>query len=338
MSRNGGPPPLPAVLAVDGGNSKTDVALVEAGGRVLAMTRVPISSHLGIGGEGSIATLGAAITQACLEAGLDPQARPLAKVGVYCLAGADLPVDVRRITRELSAAGWTEVNILRNDTFAVLRAGTERGWGVAVVCGAGLNCAGVGPDGRIVRFPSLGDLSGDAATGGQWLGTAALGAAVRGRDGRGPRTLLERSVPAHFGMTRPAAVMEAVYTGTIDARRLLELPPLVFAAGQAGDAAAATLIDRVATEIVDEAGAAIRRLRMTRLDVEVILGGGIFRSGDARLIGHIRQGVEAVAPRASVRTLDVPPVLGAALIGLDRIGAGAPALARARTGLAPGSG
>ena len=38
--------------------------------------------------------------------------------------------------------------LLRNDTFAVMRAGASRGWGVAVVCGAGFNCTGVGPDGR----------------------------------------------------------------------------------------------------------------------------------------------------------------------------------------------
>ena len=48
-----------------------------------------------------------------------------------------------------------------NDTFAVLRAGTERGWGVAVVCGAGINCVGVSPDGRHARFPALGTITGD---------------------------------------------------------------------------------------------------------------------------------------------------------------------------------
>ena len=41
-----------AVLAVDGGNSKTDLALVDADGSVLALVRGPLSSphHLGIDG------------------------------------------------------------------------------------------------------------------------------------------------------------------------------------------------------------------------------------------------------------------------------------------------
>ncbi len=48
-----------------------------------------------------------------------------------------------------------------NDTFALLRSGTDRGWGVAVVCGGGINCVGLTADGREVRFPSLGPITGD---------------------------------------------------------------------------------------------------------------------------------------------------------------------------------
>src|SRR4029450_9447045 len=110
---------------------------------------------------------------------------------------------------------------------AVLRAGTERGWGVAVVCGAGINCVGVAPDGRQVRFPALGGITGDWGGGdglppagshvrvpalgeitGDWgggydVGMAAVSAAARSEDGRGPRTRLERGVPAPFGLATP---------------------------------------------------------------------------------------------------------------------------------------
>jgi N-acetylglucosamine kinase-like BadF-type ATPase len=106
----------------------------------------------------------------------------------------------------------------------MLRAGTERGWGVAVVCGAGINCVGVGPDGRHVRFPALGSISGDWG-GGFDVGLAALSAAARGEDGRGPRTELERVVPEHFRLESPSALAEAIHLGSIPLRRLVELPP-----------------------------------------------------------------------------------------------------------------
>ncbi len=307
-----------AVLAVDGGNSKTDVALLDRRGHVLGVARGTGSSQQTSGVEGSSASLAATVERACATGGLDPSARPVAEVGVYCMAGVDLPVDERRVASAVRSLGLSEQDVVLNDTFAVLRAGTDRGWGVAVVCGAGMNCLGLSPAGRAVRFPALGAISGDWGSGFS-LGMAALGAAVRARDGRGRRTVLERTVPAHFALTRPSAVTEAIYLGRIPEVRLMELPPLVFAASRDGDAVAESIVDRLADEVVAMAGAAIRRLGMRRLDVEVVLGGGMFRSDDERLLGRVREGLEAVAPRTRVVNLGAPPVLGAALIGMGRL-------------------
>ena len=101
------------------------------------------------------------------------------------LAGVDFPSEERELREAVEARGWAERTLVGNDTFAVLRAGTERGWGVAVVCGAGINCVGVAPDGRHVRFPALGQITGDWG-GGYDVGMAALVAAARSEDGRGP--------------------------------------------------------------------------------------------------------------------------------------------------------
>jgi N-acetylglucosamine kinase-like BadF-type ATPase len=321
------------ILAVDGGDSKADVVLVDRQGNLVGANRRAGSAHFGLGHNGSLQTLEAAIRDACVDGGVDPDRRPIAGMAVYCVAGADIPIDDRRIAAELSGRGWATRAVVRNDTFAMLRAGTDRGWGVAVVCGSGLNCAGVGPDGRVVRFPSFGELSGDRAHGGGWLGRAALGVAIRARDRRGPRTLLEQLAPTHFQMASPTAVMEAVYLGTLDQGRLSELAPAVFTASKRGDAVAGGLIDELADEVVATAGAAIRRLRVTRRDVEVILGGGVFRSNDERLFQRIRAGIASVAPKAVIRKLEAPPVLGAALIGLDEIHATRSAQLRLRANL-----
>lgn len=318
--------PVKGVLAVDGGASKVDVALVDADGRLLAAARRPGSYHFGLGRNGSLDALAQAI------AGIGGEGE-IASVGVYCLAGADIPVDDRRIAAELEAQRWTRRTIVRNDTFALLRAGTDRKWGVAVVCGTGMNCAGVGPDGKSVRFPSFGELSGDRAHGGGWLGRAALGAAIRARDGRGPRTVLEDTLPAHFGMSRPTSVMEAVYLGRLDYERMSELAPLVMRAAASGDAVAAGLMGEMVDEIVVTANAAIRRLGLTKRDVHVVLGGGVIRAMDPQLLGRIEAGIKALAPEAVIMQLEAPPVLGAALIGLDEIHASMDAFERVRRSL-----
>jgi N-acetylglucosamine kinase-like BadF-type ATPase len=257
----------------------------------------------------------------------------MADTAVYCVAGADQPSDVRRVERALRERGWTRHAVVRNDTFAVLRAGSDRGWGVAVVCGAGMNCIGVAPDGRTARFDALGVLSGDLAAGGEWVGQRALAEANRGADGRGARTILERTVPAHFGLRTPAAVAREMYRDRLDESRLKELPPLVFEAAGLGDAVARGILDRLADEVVTWVAAAIRRLRMAGTDLDVVLGGGVFRAQDGPFLARIVEGVHAIAPRARVRPLREPPVAGAGLIGLEAIGARPRAAAKLRAGL-----
>jgi hypothetical protein len=63
----------------------------------------------------------------------------------------------------------------------------------------------------------------------------------------------------------------------------------------------------------------IRRLRLTRLDPEVVLGGGVFRTPDVAFRARIEAGVHAIAPRATVVRAAAPPVAGAALLGLDHL-------------------
>jgi N-acetylglucosamine kinase-like BadF-type ATPase len=325
--------PVRGVLAVDGGASKVDLALVDVNGNLLAAARRPGSYHFGLGRNGSLGALTQAIDAMIGDLGAPQDSSPLAATGVFCLAGADIAIDDRRISSELEGRRWTARTIVRNDTFAVLRAGTERKWGVAVVSGTGMNCAGIGPDGRSVRFPSFGELSGDRAYGGGWLGRTALGAAIRARDGRGPHTELEHLVPAHFGMSRPTAVMEAVYVGTLDYDRLSEVAPLVMKAAARGDEVAQEMLDEMIEEIVITAIAAIRRLRLARTDVHVVLGGGVLRAAGKKMLDRIRVGIQQVAPRAQLLRLDVPPVLGAALIGLDEMRASRQARDRLRSTL-----
>lgn len=320
-----------AVLAVDGGGSKIDAALLRKDGTLLGAARTHVRDADQYGGEQHMTHVVEAAMAACLDAKIDPRF-PVADLGMYCLAGADLAADDRRIARWMTARGITLQEVVRNDTFAVLRAGTDRSWGVSVVCGHGINCSGVAPDGRITRFPSLGLLSGDWG-GGTDVGGAGLWHAIRAEDGRGEKTALATMVPQHFGFTRPRQVMEAMHFGRIDEDRVAELSPTVFRAAEEGDAVARGIVDRQADEVVALAATAIRRLRMTKLDVDVVLGGGIFRNDDRRFFERVRDGVEAVAPAARVHVVTAPPVIGAALLGLDRLGASGPAQARLRRSL-----
>src|SRR5690242_16285261 len=215
-------PPHAAVLAVDGGNSKVDIALLAEDGRLLGAVRGPSVSHQVISLDAAAERLRSLVPILMRDFGLTDRADPaalVARIAVHCLAGADYPEDVRRLRAAFAdAVPADDVRVL-NDTFAALRAGASRPWGIALICGQGINGAAVGIDGRRARFAGVGDIAGDWGGAGS-VGMAGLAAAVRARDGRGPRTRLASTIPAAVRLRTPEAVTHAYYVGRLDERRI----------------------------------------------------------------------------------------------------------------------
>jgi N-acetylglucosamine kinase-like BadF-type ATPase len=268
------------------------------------------------------------LAQALADAGIANGARPVAQVGQLMLAGVDFPSEVEQMEAAAGARRLAQHVAVGNDTFAVLRAGSDEGWGVALVCGAGINCSGVAPDGRQARFPALGWTTGDWG-GGYDVGVEATLAAARSEDGRGPKTTLEQAVPQHFGLETPMQLAEAVHAGRLEQRRVIELAPVVFAEAD-DDAVAKEIVDRLAAELVTMVRVTLERLGLEDEAVPVTLGGGLMQCGYDPLIEAIRDGLARVAPQARAHVTSSPPIVGAALLGLDELEAGAEAQTRAR--------
>ena len=213
----------------------------------------------------------------------------------------------------------------------MLRAGDERR-GIAITCGAGINCVGLGPAGASVRYPALGALTGDWG-GGYDLGEAALGAAARSADGRGPRTVLERVVPAAYGLADPLALATEMHQGRISEQRLVELAPVVIEAS-ADDAVAAALVDRLADEILAFVRATLPQIGAGDEPVEVVLGGGLLQAPNGRLRDAVGVRLAALDPRLRPVVPADPPIVGAALLALEAAGADRPATVRLRESFA----
>ncbi|WP_309096525.1 BadF/BadG/BcrA/BcrD ATPase family protein [Streptomyces sp.] len=312
------------VLAIDAGNSKTDVAIVTADGEVLATARGGGFRPPAVGLDTAMRDLAAPVAQALTAAGLTSVTHVSA-----CLANADFPVEEEQLATALRAHGWAETVTVRNDTFAILRSGVTEPRGVAVVCGAGINCVGMRPDGRTARFPALGRVSGD--WGGGWgLSEEALWHASRAEDGRGAPTALARTLPAHFGLPSVYALVEALHLQHIPAPRRHELTPVLFATAAAGDATARALVRRQAEEVVAMAVVALTRLDLLSEETPVLLGGGVLAARHPQLDDDIRHLLSERAPKAVPRVVTASPVLGAALLGLDSVGAGQKAQERLR--------
>lgn len=335
------------VLAVDGGNSKTDVALVSEDGSVLATGRGAAFLPQSAGVVAAIDVIGEIVERTLPQAGPAPassassaspgeadhaghagHAGHIADHIAAYVAGADLPIEEERLRDELLRRGHAPDVVVGNDTFALLRAGARGPWGVAVVCGAGINAVGVAPSGEVARFPALGRLSGDWG-GGYGLGEEALWHAARAEDGRGPRTALVDVVRAGFGTATVEEAVIGLHFGELPVERLHELVPPLLAAARS-DTIARGLVERLAEEVTVLGEVAMRRLGLLDGPCEVVLGGGVLTAGDELLMALIERRYAERAPHAVLVVADVPPIVGAALLGLDRIGAAPEAYERVR--------
>jgi len=307
------------ILGVDAGNSKTELIVAGLDGEPYAFVRGPGANAHGLGAERFVAELGRLVARAELEAPAD--------YGAFFVCGADIPSDIEELTAAVNQTGWARHATVDNDTFALLRAGTDAPDAVAVVCGAGINCVGRAADGRIARYPSLGWETGDWG-GSEMLGREVLFHAARAEDGRDEPTILAEIVGEHFGMT-VAEVGESVHYGRLRQGRLGELAPAVVAAAEDGDAVARRLIERLAEEVVLMATRALADLELEA--AEVVLGGGMLRGGRGLLFHEVAARLRQRAPATRPVVARDAPVVGSALFALEAAGAAPGAAERLRS-------
>ena len=192
------------VLAIDAGNSKTDVAIVAADGTVLGhgpRRRVPAARRRSRGGGGRTRRRWSPRPRRRRD-WRGRRVRLVAHVSA-CLANADLPVEERRSSAAIDARGWGRVERGRQRHVRAAarrrrRAARASPWSAARASTA----SGVLPDGRTARFPAVGRISGDWGGGG-YLWQEAMWWAARAEDGRGDddRSCAPRC-PRHFGLSR----------------------------------------------------------------------------------------------------------------------------------------
>lgn len=305
------------VLGLDGGASKTHALVVNEIGEVLGFGQAGASNHQVHGLEPAMGEVQRAVKSALDGAGILPSDIEL---GCFCLAGADLPEDYIMLQRAVQSLNLARSVLIKNDTLAALRSGTTRSWGVVVICGTGFNAAGRSPGGEEIVFPGLGPISGDWGGGGT-LSEEMIRAVMRAWDGRGKPTLLTALVLRALEVDSVEKLLALLYHEQIDPQDLLDLVPLLFEAGESGDQVAQELIVRMGTEVAVAANALIRRLSLAEEDVEVVLGGSVFKGKGDLMLNTVTRLVHDEAPKARIVRPQHEPVVGAVLLALEAAGA-----------------
>jgi N-acetylglucosamine kinase-like BadF-type ATPase len=300
------------LLGIDGGGTKTHAVIATPDGTVHGFATNGPSNWEMVGLRGAAESLREAIAKAAGQAGCS-----LTDITstVFGLAGADWPSDVPRLDSAIEPIGLHGARSIVNDSFIALRAGTEQPWGVVVIAGTGTVAAGRNPDGESYRTLGLGEMLGDWGSASD-VSEGAITAVANAYTGRGPETVLTEDLCRLAGVGSAAELLEQFSRGGEQAP---SVAPLVLGAAEHGDMAAREIVERAGKELGESAALVARRLRLDP-GYDLVLAGGLFRSGSALLERLIRERV----PGARLARLMAPPVVGAVLMAIELAG-GAPA-------------
>ena len=298
-------------LGADLGSTKTHTLIVDEAGRALGFSESGPANHESVGYDGMLQSMQMGMEQALRAAGLRKEDITGAGFGV---AGYDWPSETEATAAVIDRLGLRAPYKFVNDAVPGLIAGSEEGWGVVVVSGTGSNCRGWDREHqREGRVTGHGVLMGEGA-GASELVHRCMQVLGYSWTKRMPKTSLADAIVAYLG----AKDLEDLMRGyTMHEYRIgADAAPIIFQVAEKGDEVARNLIYWAGTELGEMANAVIRQLEFENLEFDVVMTGSMFEGG-AMLIEPMRATIHKVAPKARLVRLKVPPVIGAALLGME---------------------
>jgi glucosamine kinase len=274
----------PVLIGVDGGGSRTTVA-VSRGGDVIGRAEGPASAVRPGRALVSATTIADAVRRALSAAGV-----LTGDVLVAGVAGAGRETEARELQQALRGEGIARTVVVTTDIAIALEGALGGGAGIVVSAGTGSIAIGRDAAGAEYRAGGYGWQMGDEGSG-YAIGRAALGAVGRAIDCRGAETTLTDQLQA---ATRSDDFDGLVrWTATAGPAEVASLAAHVLAASAAGDPVAAAIVHYAAEELA-QLVVSIRK-RMGGPGVPVALAGGLLHDAAFRsaVTGRLaKQGVE----------------------------------------------
>ncbi len=300
-------------LGIDGGGTSTRALLCDERGRVLGAGTGGVANHLHAGWAGAAESVRAAVSAAQASAGLAPAPCATVFLGMAATASEETRQRWRELAQRSGFAARGETIGVDHDIRIALAGGTAGRPGIALIAGTGSSCYGRNAAGAAWQAGGWGSILDDGG-GGYWLGLRAVGAAIRGDDGRGPATALRDRVLSRLQVSNLREIVTRLHDGTLERHEMARLAEDVMACAAAGDAAAQELLARGAGELAAMVRAVAQKL-FPDTAAEVVLAGGTANAPQYSPI--IRAALAQALPAATVVPAALPPVAGAALLALE---------------------
>jgi len=310
-------------LGVDGGTTRTKAVIGDNAGHIVGSGEGGASNYQIVGLEAAISGITNAVQRVLTAANLSLSQIECA---VFGLSGMDLPKDREVLDAALVTTFPGLVFDLVNDTWIMLKAGSNKGWGIALVCGGGANACACSRDGTWVTLRGLGYESG-LRGGGMDMLRDILHYAFLSHDGTGPKSVLEQTVLDVTGAPDYDALQLLFLEAVQDTaghgellHRALAIVPLVFDGATAGDEVCKHILMLQAESLAEGITGLVGKMGFERETVDVVLGGSVFGGSNPVFIDRLTLLTHGIAPLARLGPPLLDPVLGAYVMALQKMG------------------
>lgn len=299
-------------LGVDGGGTKTNIALMNEAGEVVAEGSGGPSNPLRVGVETAVANITLAVDAACDSGDISRGDIVAATLGLAGLRRADIRARVRESF--LDRYRIPKLAIMTDADIALY--GTTLGEsGLVVIAGTGSICLGVNERGERAMAGGWGPVAGDEG-GGRGIAGEALHRVAKASDGRGPATKLSERAAEYFRASNVDNLIGAIYAPQMDNSRIAGFSRMVTEAAQDGDKIALEILEDAGRELGNAAVAVIKRLKLEKSSFPVGCVGSVFKAGEL-LTGSMKKTIAAVAPKAHLEPPKMPPSHAAAMMAMN---------------------
>lgn len=298
-------------LGVDGGGTKTHIALLSPKGEVKSEGFAGPANPLRVGVETAVENIAKAVNEACDNGTASRGDIVAATLGLAGVRRADLRQRVRE--RCIKSLGIRNVTVI-TDAEIALYATTRGKPGLVVIAGTGSICLGRNEKGETAISGGWGPLAGDEG-GGVGIAQTALHQVAKASDGRGIATALSERASEYFRASGPENLIVAIYSPQVDNSRIAGFARYVVEAAQEGDAVAMNILQEAGTELGLAACAVIEKLGLNKTKVPIGCVGSVFKAGKL-LTGPMLKMVRTVARNAFLTEPEMPPAHAAALMAM----------------------
>ena len=283
-------------LGVDGGGTRTRVAMVDETGRECARAEGPPTLVDPANPNATISVIAGLCREVASQGGAD-----LPVAGLWAgIAGAGTDPQRSVVETALQEAGLSLRTAAGADAEATFHDAFPSGPGILLISGTGSIALGRKADGSRLRVGGWGLNLGDEGSGYR-IGISALRALARGEDGRGVSTDLRDPVLKALGVAHPPDLIK--WMATAGKADVASLVPLVCEVAEAGDRAATIVIEKAVDDLVEHVRTLMRRLEPWPAPPEVALAGGLIEE-DGPLRPRVIRAIEVLPCRLQDRALD----------------------------------